>query len=114
MSEKEKKAEQKTLWDELEETKTGGFFRPEQGVIYQVTFLTDIPEKREFEYEDKKLTSYDFPIKIAGEQLTWSITSKRLMQTLKAIRDMKGSLEGVTLNVTKKGSGMQTVYHVFA
>jgi len=87
------------------------YIKFKDGQKQRITFL-DAPEVGEFTGKDGKTKpSFDFPVEVDGEEKTWSITSKKLLDLILE-EDDDNPIEGRTFDITCKGEGFDRRYRM--
>lgn len=96
------------------------WFKPENEVTYQVTFLDDGGPDYTREFEDRTLTQVDFRVMVTGggvvaAEHSWSVTKggpDSLYGKLVGLFASRGKAVGVTVEVTAVGEGRSRRYLV--
>jgi len=94
-----------------ETVESSDYIKFKDGQKQRITFL-DAPEVGEFTGKDGKTKpSFDFPVEVDGEEKTWSVTSKKLLDLILE-EDDDNPIEGRTFDISCKGEGFDRRYRM--
>ena len=94
-----------------EVAESSDYIKFKDGQKIRITFL-DEPEVGEFTGKDGKTKpSFDFPVEVEGQEKTWSITSKKLLDLVLEEHEEQDII-GRTFDISCKGEGFDRRYRM--